>query len=154
MDPVSSNGAAAARDLERAESALRRREKGDGLRFGNIRSAVGWYHEARERAQSPSGWSPRLEVSGRDLVHVAVDGGRIADPHDERATLSTIGSALRDLAKEYPQASHFFQLSVRDGTPMRKMAETAGLSGSTVSAQIHMAEAYLRGHLRGSGLLA
>lgn len=152
---MSSKDAAAARDLSRAESALQRRIKGDGLRFMGIRQAVGWYFEARERAQSASSWSPRMETAaGGKLVHVQVDGGRISDPHEERAVLSTIGTALHDLSLDYPQAAHFFQRSVRDGTPIRDLSKKAGLSGSTISAQIGKAEAYLRGRLKGAGLLA
>ena len=141
-------------DYGRAVAAIRRRMNTDGPSFRSSRAALRWYFEARDRMQSPVGLHPRGEVSRNgERVFLRVDGGKGGDLDGVLVTLSTIGTALRHLAMDYPQDHGLLVRAVRDGSSTRDLAKISGLSQATISRKIGQGESYVAGALAGSGVL-
>lgn len=139
--------------LERAEHARRRRHEG-GMTFRGVGQALGWFYEMREKLSGPQGMHPRGETSDTgEVVFLQVDGGRGGDFDDTLATVSTIGSLVRELAKHHPVEHRVVELRFRDGKSQADIANMAGLSQSTCSAVLGRAEFYLLAGLRDAGVV-
>lgn len=144
----------AAEDLARADAA-RLRRLSSSLSFTSVRAALRWWAEARGRLQAPHNLYPRTEPlpGTEERVRVDVEGGRGGDLDDVLATATTIGAALDHLRQDYPQEYRVLVLVRLDGQSQAEVARRTGRGAATVSTDVGVAEGYLAGLLRGSGVL-
>lgn len=140
---------AAALDMEEAEIARQRAERGT-LTFRGVRAALAWYFEARERLQGPQGVHPRGETGLDGGTHVVrVDGGVGGDLDGVLVTISTIGAALERLRVRLPRAYEVLVARIRDGQTYRELEEATGLPHTSLSVEDGRGEAFLLGLLDG-----
>lgn len=140
-------------DLRKASARLR--DDGEnGLTFGSMRHALGFYFERGEAMSAPVGCHPRGEKApdGTTVV-VQVDGGRGGSIDDVHATLQTIRQAMADLQAEDRLAHDMIVIHLRDGKSQAETGKAFGMSAS--SAQVHLGRAigFLTGWLRREGVV-
>lgn len=151
---MSSRSPRAADDVALADEA-RARQDNPGGAFRSVDHALRWYFEARERMQSPHALWPRTEThpdTGEE-VRVQVDGGRGGDLDGVHATLATIHAVLEELRREEPQQFAVLVRHLRDGKSITAIGQEVGLATATVSGLHWRGHAYLRGRLRGEGVV-
>lgn len=149
---MSSRSPRAADDVALADEALAR-DSGQGFR--SVEHALDWYWHTRDRMQSPHGMWPRTEThpdTGEE-VRVVVDGGRGGDLDGVHATLKTIHDVLEELRHDEPQQLAVLVRHLRDGKSITAVGQEVGLSTATVSGLHWRGHAYLRGRLRGEGVV-
>ena len=130
-----------------ANPAPAARRVDDGLRFRDVRHAMQWYFESRERISSPSGVRPRTERA-RDGSHVVVnvDGNRAANLDDVMATLATLNAAVERCGRHCARGMPMLAMMVQ-GQSQAAIASESGLSQQTVSNEIGRAISFLAGSL-------
>lgn len=140
--------------MARAETA-RARRRDNGLTFGSIRVALGWYFTMKERIGNPN--TQRMRTSTKDGAEVLVDvdfGARGSSLEEVHATLLTINNALNTLASEPEGGELRFNIVMdahRDGRSQEDIAKNRHMSQATVSRELYAAEAFIVGMLRGEG---
>lgn len=143
---ASSRSSQAARDLELADPVTTRRNAPGRLRFQSVASALGWFYPARERMQAANPADIRGErMSNGEMTRISVDGGPGGDVTEVLATISTIGTALRRLARHNPQAHAIVEWTRRDGKTQAEIEELTNLAQSTISSLLARGEEFLAG---------
>ena len=132
--------------FHRAEKARARQIDG-GLTFRNVRHALQWHYEARDRVSSGAGVHPRGQraANGQTVV-ISVDGGRSVERDEVLATLSTIHAAIDGAGKAHPEGMAWLARQIQ-GESQADIAKLAQKSQKTISVSIGRAEAYIRGAL-------
>lgn len=145
----------------RAEAALAARRGGKS--FANVRAALAWYYETRERLQTanprhphtePAPYRGELGESRSDTrVLVQVDGGKGGDMDDILATLLDIQRAIREAARAFPRGMDTLYLLITTTQTQGHIADQHKVSQASLSVEIGKVESHLKGALTFAGIV-